>query len=342
MTLAAALRDQAGHCAALGSPYTAEILTVIADHLRPGSPLADRLFAWPGDIGPMGASVPLRLAGALHGLVLEGLAPDLAGAYAARLSGPALWAEIARAFEDHAGWIMARIDHAPQTNEIRRSSVLIATGHWLAARYGLPLVLSELGASAGLNLWWDRYALDIAGQRFGPESPVLTLAPDWQGPLPPATPPQIAARAGVDLNPLDPARDRARLLSYIWPDQPDRLTRTRAALDHAASLPNPVARGDAVDWLETRLARPMPGHLHLIFHTIAWQYFPAEAQARGEALIIAAGEEASAEAPLAWLAMESDGQAPGAALTLRLWPGDLVLAMGRFDFHGRWLHWKAC
>jgi hypothetical protein len=30
----------------------------------------------------------------------------------------------------------------------------------------------------------------------------------------------------------------------------------------------------------------------------------------------------------------------GAALTLRLWPGDIRLALGRADFHGRWVQWS--
>ena len=40
--------------------------------------------------------------------------------------------------------------------------------------------------------------------------------------------------------------------------------------------------------------------------------------------------------------METDGDktgAVGAALTLRLWPGDITLGLGRADFHGRWVRW---
>ena len=56
-----------------------------------------------------------------------------------------------------------------------------------------------------------------------------------------------------------------------------------------------------------------------------------------------AAARATPEAPLAWLSMESDGDrsgALGAALVLRLWPGDLHLALGRADFHGRWIDWR--
>ncbi|MEG4642547.1 DUF2332 family protein, partial [Paracoccus sp. APAP_BH8] len=39
------------------------------------------------------------------------------------------------------------------------------------------------------------------------------------------------------LNPLDPARDGLRLLSYIWPDQRARLERMQAALALAERYP---------------------------------------------------------------------------------------------------------
>ena len=111
---------------------------------------------------------------------------------------------------------------------------------------------------------------------------------------------------------------------------------TRAAI---AAQDAPVDRGDAIDWLETRLAAPRAGAVHLIYHTVAWQYFPAEAQARGTALIEAVGAKATADAPLAWLGMENDGDDLGAGLTLRLWPGDTRHALARVDFHGRWMRW---
>jgi hypothetical protein len=40
--------------------------------------------------------------------------------------------------------------------------------------------------------------------------------------------------------------------------------------------------------------------------------------------------------------MEADGtDAPGAALTLRLWPGNVTVQLARIDFHGRRIDWIA-
>jgi hypothetical protein len=45
-----------------------------------------------------------------------------------------------------------------QTNEVRRSAALIAGAKVALDHFQRPIVLSELGASAGLNLMWDHYA----------------------------------------------------------------------------------------------------------------------------------------------------------------------------------------
>lgn len=336
--LASAFLSQATSCERLGSPFMARLCRLLAERLAPGGAVTDRLFAWQGDLSSNGHSVPLRLCGALHALKLGGDA-DLGAAYPPHTpDDAALWAAIARAFEAHSAFILAFLDSPPQTNEVRRSVAIIAAGHMLAGHFGLPIVARELGASAGLNLNWADYAIETAQGRIGASSPVLTLRPDWRGPLPAGPAPQVVQRRGVDLNPLDPQEDAPRLRAYLWPDQPERLSLTDAAI--AAARPGAVVRGDAVAWLAEQLA-PVPGHLRLIYHTIAWQYFPAAARSQGADLIVRAGAATSTESPLAWLSMEADAQGPGAALTLRLWPGNHPVALARVDFHGRWVIWQA-
>jgi hypothetical protein len=332
----AAFRAQSSAGSALGSPLMGRMMAGLAERLCGGDPVADAVLGWKGDPSSVADAVPLRLAGGLHGLVLSGKDTSLAAAYADRDADPtdAALAAIRR----HPDFLLDWLASPPQTNEVRRSAVLIAAAHWLTARFGLPLVLSELGASAGLNLLWDHYTLDAGGQPFGPADPVLTLLPDWTGSLPPfAMQPQVIDRRGVDLNPLDPVTDRLRLLAYIWPDQTDRLARTLTALDLATRHRPKVDRGDAANWLETRLATPAKAAMHFVYHTVAWQYFPPTTQARA----LSAIETAGRQGPLASLAMEADNQTPGAALTLTLWPGGETIPLGRADFHGRWVDWQA-
>lgn len=343
MTLTQAFKDQSETCARMDSPFMGQLLGILAEHWPTDSALGQKFAAFEGDIGPAGHSLPLRIAGGLHALVLNNAAPDLAVLYPPNTATDTdLKAGVLAALATHQKFLLDWTDSPPQTNEVRRSAALIAGARVARQHFALPVVLSELGASGGLNLMWDHYALDIGGQRFGPPVPAVILSPEWEGGMPPETTPQIADRAGVDLNPLNPARgaDLLRLTAYLWADQPARLTMTRAAASLSRAL---VTRGDAIDWLAPRLHSAPQGHLHLIQHTVAWQYFPKDVQTRGRALIEAAGSQATPDRPLAWLSMESDGDATGkvgAALTLRLWPGDITLDLGRADFHGRWINWK--
>ena len=331
----AAFQDQARACRDLGSALTARICDTLADKLDPAQgPVAARVLSWPGAVGPSGASVPLRLCGAPHGLVLEGVDPALARAYSAGEAGAPL---LLAALDRHAARVMAWLDHAPQTNEVARAAVLIAAARHLAKQAPLPLVALELGASAGLNLNFAHYTLDPGATADTPGRVVLT--PDWRGVLPRAAI-HVEAAQGVDLNPLDPQRDGIRLLAYCWPDQTARLLRLRAALALAQIHPPRVQRGDAITFLEQALSRPRPGRLTLIYHTIAWQYFPADLQQRGEAMLDRAGARATPDAPLARLSMEADGGV-GAALSLQLWDGSARRwSLGRADFHGRWVSWN--
>lgn len=343
MSLRAAFQAQGATCTQMGSPFMGQLLGVLAESWPETSALGRKFAAFEGDIGPAGHSLPLRIAGGLHALVLSRAAPELVGLYPPQeVTDDGLRAGVLAALDAHEAFLMDWTDSAPQTNEVRRSAALIAGARVAAAAYDLPIWLSELGASGGLNLMWDHYALEIGGVRFGPNVPTLILSPDWTGPLPPQNDPVIAQRAGVDLNPLDPkvGEDQLRLIAYLWADQPDRLTMTRAA---ASVTQGAVEKGDAIEWLGPRLHAAPEGHLHLIQHTVAWQYFPAEVQARGRALIEAAGAQATLTRPLAWLSMESDGDTTGkigAALVLRLWPGDITVELGRVDFHGRWVNWQ--
>ncbi|NOX73742.1 MAG: DUF2332 family protein [Alphaproteobacteria bacterium] len=333
---------QAKACAELGSPFTARVLRIASRLLKNDTPVSQRILNWPGDPSSGADSVPLRLAGALHSLVLSGQYPDLERLYPPNPSDDtALSSTIKTAFTTHSDHILHWLNSPPQTNESGRSAPLVAAAHMLVAKYNLPLRLLELGTSAGLNLRWDHVALDLQGRLLGLKNARMTLTPDWQGVVPETRTLEVISRAGVDLNPLDPTsqNDRLRLLSYIWPDQPDRLRRMKSALDLARDVPACIEKSDAIDWLETQLATPHTGALTVIFNTVAWQYFPPEKQKAGLKLIEAHGRRATRDRPLAWLSMENDGATPGAGLTLRLWPGAQTISLGRADFHGRWVRW---
>jgi hypothetical protein len=338
-----AFEGQARACMALGSPFTARLCQLFAARLMPGAPVADHLLGWVGDPTPKADSVPLRIAGCLHALVLERRSDALAGVYPPHeASDDAVWDAVSEAMRDHADFLLERLQSAPQTNEVRRSGALLPGFLDISRLFGLPLVLSELGASAGLNLQWDRYRYRLGEMDWGDPHSRVKIEPEWRGAPPPTATVRVARRAGCDLNPIDSVEpeQRLRMLSYIWADQQDRLERTRAALDMAAQGRVKIERSDAVDWMRGRLSHSYAGAVHVLFNTIAWQYLPKHLQTEGENLMATAGARATASTPLAWLQLESDGRADGAALTLQIWPSGEKQDIGRADFHGRWVDWK--
>ncbi|MDR6103325.1 hypothetical protein QE369_003522 [Agrobacterium larrymoorei] len=334
----AAFLTQADACDGLGSPFTARLCRLLSEKLETTQgAVARTLLTWPGAPGPSDDSVPLRIAGALHALVLSERISPLT-----ELPDNALSPAVQQAFQQHEAFILERLTSPPQTNEVRRSAALLPGLFIVAERTGKPLILSEVGASVGLNLQLDRYRYRLGEMEWGPESPVV-LSPEWRGTAP-STPSSFTVldRAGCDLNPLNPSSpdDRLRQLSYIWADQKDRLERTQNALSIAAENHLQVEKADAIDWLAKRLETPKTGATHIVFHSVAWQYFPDALKQKGEALIAEAGKRATPDAPLARLQMEGDGQPRGAALTLQMWPTGEKQEIGRADFHGRWVEWR--
>ena len=70
--VADAFAHQAAACRDLGSPLTATVCALVAEHGLPDSETRRRIATWPGLETSRGDVVPLRFTGALHRLVLDG------------------------------------------------------------------------------------------------------------------------------------------------------------------------------------------------------------------------------------------------------------------------------
>ena len=137
----ASFRQHAKACRHLGSPFTARLCDLFADRPLPDGPVAQRLERWPGDANVTGDAVPLRLAGALHALVLAERDPGLATVYPPyheEADDEALWQALHNAVDRHADFIAKRLDSPPQTNEVRRSAALLPGFMTVASLTGLP------------------------------------------------------------------------------------------------------------------------------------------------------------------------------------------------------------
>jgi hypothetical protein len=228
-----------------------------------------------------------------------------------------------------------------QTNETARCAGLLPC--FAAVGDGRPLALIEVGASAGLNLNWDRYAYDYGGRAAGAPSSALTIACELVGPhVPPLDPPPVSARVGIDLSPLDPTdpADARWLHACLWPDQPARHARLEAALAVAREDPAEVRRGDALDELPGLIAEAPADALVCVFHSAAVVYFGERVRELTERL-------EALERDVAWVSAEAPGVLGGRPVedgapvhfTLMAGRPGALAERGRMGHHGGWLEW---
>ena len=310
----------------IGSPFYGELERRLADDVETGGPTWDLLASHEGS--PADDALALRLLGGVHLMVLSGAAPDLARHYPSTGGdgdAAAAWWNLRDLLARQPAEVRDALTRPPQTNEVGRSASLVPGYLHVAAQTGLPLRLLELGASAGLNLRADRYWYEQAGAGWGdPDSSVrfVDLWPDGAPPL--GTPAVIASRAGCDRDPIDAGHPESalKLLSYIWPDQRQRLEMSRAALDIARDAPVDIAAAPIEDWLPEQLITPATGVTTVVFHSVVWQYLPEATRELIVSTLDAAGRRATEDAPLAYLRLEPSAKTYfPAELRLTLWPG---------------------
>ncbi len=339
----ASFAEQAYWCERLGSPFTATLCRLLGERLDHHGAIGRNVLDWPGDPLPTADALALRLCAGLHWLARSGQAPALARFYPPAPLPPddALWKAVEEVLRASSSALVRWIARPPQTNEAGRAALLMAGLLVLARDFPLPVRLYELGASAGLNLLLDQFGHELGGIVAGDPGSPVQLRPDWKGPPPPSARILVAGRRGVDLRPARLPAERDRLIAYIWPDQPQRLNQIEAALAIAAADPPRVDREDAADWIERRLApAPEEGVCRVVMHSVAFQYFDPAVQRRVTSHLSAAGAQASAAAPLAWLRFEKLPDDKSYSLRLRVWPGeDRLLAWAQP--HGGWVEWLA-
>jgi hypothetical protein len=228
-----------------------------------------------------------RLAGAVSRdgellTLLAGLAPpkrqpNLLFAVVRLLGGPVEEPAAFRAFAlEHWAEVSAEMEaRSTQTNEAGRCAVLLP----VLAALPQPLALLDAGASAGLNLYPDRYAYRYGDHLVGTGAPVLDCAAT--GLIPPTSLPEVAWRAGLDRNPLDVTSpsDVAWLDALIWPEHAHRRARLREAIAVARAEPPLVVAGDVVDGLEALAAQAPAGATLVVTHTSVLYQVPATRRA---------------------------------------------------------------
>ncbi len=319
------------HCLALRIAEDRELLALAA-HTRPGQP------------------APNMLLGAVHLLLLQGAAHPLAAFYpsvssAAQPSGDPLPAfrDFCRAHSDAIKQVLAT--RLTQTNEIRRCAYLLPTFARIARQSGgLPLALVEIGASAGLNLHWDRYSYDYGnGTIYGAPQSQVRLKSAFRGALRPSLPSTelpVAFRIGIDINPLNACDPETVqwLRALVWPEDSERAQALRLALELACADPPPLVAGDVFAVLPEVLARVPAETALCLYHThVIYQFTPADRE-RLVALIAADATQRD----LYYVACEGVGREhPRLELTTFRGGAASTTLLATTTGHANWIEWLA-
>ena len=295
--------------------------------------------------------VPNLLFAAVHYLLLRGAAPALSSFYASLTPDPGLAVDSYPHFRDfcmeHESELRDLMStRLVQTNEVARCSYLRPAFAFIADEtQGLPLSLVDVGASAGLNLLWDRYAYDyeghgLTGDRRSPVRIAVEVRGDHSPPIPHDSP-SVAFRIGVDLNPVDVKDPDSALWlrALVWPGHERRADRLQAALSLALSNPPALVAGDVLNVLPAILVNVPARTTLCIFHNHALNQFSQEDRHLFTALV----DECSKDREVYLLSAEGRrGQGFVSLELARIRNGDRsVRELAKVAPHGRWLEWTA-
>lgn len=223
-----------------------------------------------------------------------------------------------------------------QTNEAARCSALLP----VLGRLRNPVALIEVGASAGLCLFPDRYSYSYNDIVIGDSA--LRIEVECTGPVPvPAVLPDICWRAGVDLNPLDvtdPA-DLDWLRACIWPEHHQRRNRLDRAVTVAAADPPPILRGDLNAEIDRLLESTPKEATTVVWHSAVLSYLTAD-----QRNVFA--QTMNSHPEVVWVSNEAPGVVDGLVTSLPP-PASNAFVLGLngtevlayTDPHGNWLAW---
>lgn len=289
------------------------------------------------------------LFAAVHYLLLAGELHALRQWYPEISDGPANpFDSVFLPFRDFCLAHRARIEEfiatrRVQTNVLQRCSCLLPG---LAAVFlrggGEPLSLVEIGASAGLNLNWDRFAYRYDdGTTWGDESSTVSIESEIRGSgkfstLPETIP--VAWRRGIDLHPID-LEDSDEVLwlrALVWPDHAGRQERLTHAIKIARESPHVIREGDASRSLSDLLREAPDESTLCVYGTHTLYQFPRDALIA----TLSSMQAASTERTVHFLSIEGTA-APDAELFWTVYSGGerSTQRLARCCPHGRWLEW---
>ena len=336
-----------------------------AERSFPTSPLYRRLVTGVADDpdllaiaahGRPGQAPDFLLLGAVHLLLcrrpdapLARFYPDLADPPGAGDPFPDFRSYCLEHRDELIGLVTTRL---VQTNEPRRSAALLLGLGAVRRDDPRPFGLVEVGASAGLNLQYDRYRYQFGeGLSVGDPAAAVVIRCAAEGPLAPPLPgalPRPARRVGIDLHPVDVADPDAVswLSALLSPEDDARRRLLLTACELARDDPPNLVAGDVFDVLPRVVADLPAGMPVCVFHSSVLFHFPAALRPAFAEMV----GDLRRDRDVHWLSLEGAGTTHRLAqlpernhqvLGLTSFAGgvrsDRVLAL--FDPHGAWVEW---
>ncbi len=297
---------------------------------------------------PEQQQIPVLLFAAMHDLLLRGEGEELAAFYpnlssAVPDSDPyPVFRRIALA--NDAALRATIASRNTQTNEVGRCAYFLPVFGIVADEVG-PLAHLDVGASAGLNLYWPQYSYHYKPQGLvgGPSTVELACSTRGEPPIP-TTMPTLAHAIGLDMSPIDAVR---WLEACVWPDQAGRFERLVAAIAIARKSPPDIRQGDAVTNVAA-LVDEVSAFGHPVV-TTSWilNYLPED----GQRAFVAQLDEVGSRRDLSWVVAEAPAQTPGlpipgdeeiTVISLVTWRSGerVVCRLAITHPHGSWLNWE--
>jgi hypothetical protein len=245
--------------------------------------------------GQEGAA-PMHLFSAVHYLLLRDSSDPLSRFFATLTPDPLpsqdAFPEFLRFCREHRDEILNLLKtRTVQTTYAERCRTVMPLLSRVADEAGEPLNLIEIGCSAGVLLTFDKYAYELEqGGRVGAIDAPLTLPLKVVG-GPRLRIPRIGSRIGLDLHVLDTRSEEERrwLLALSFPEHRQQQAALALALTEVARTPMKMIEGDALATLPAALAE---AHDPLcVFHSACLMYWPSQAKAALEALLIDASRD---------------------------------------------------
>ena len=302
---------------------------------------------------PERQQIPVLLFAAIHDLLLRGEGAELAAFYPNLSSAvpdgdpyPA-FRRVALANADALRSTIA--SRNTQTNEVGRCAYFLPVLGLVADEVG-TLAHLDVGASAGLNLYWPKYSYRYRPVGAVGDASAIELSCSTRGEPPiPTTMPVLVGAIGLDMSPIDVGDDEAVrwLEACVWPDQGGRSERLVAAIAIARKAPPDLRQGDAVANVGA-LVNEVAAFGHPVVTTSWILNYLDEA---GQRAFVAELDEVGNRRDLSWVVAEAPAQTPGlpipgdeeiTVISLVTWRSGerTVRRLAIAHPHGSWLNWE--